>query len=336
VPKRRTRNLPPGAAEAPKAEGAQGRRRKAGRPPSPPREPRKRREEGAAQVQKLVPRAVCHIQASFTTRSSRSPTRARDPLLGLVRTIGYKGRASRRVSPAQKAAEACAEKAAKFGVRELEVKIKGPGAGREAPFGPFSSGLDVRAIEDVTPLPHNGCGPEKRESVACESPRAEVPDLRRVGSSSSSRAPGCDSAKWPMEKESRPRPARRQARPDDRLRESTSARSSAPSGCTACSSASSARYTGGRKQPGNTGDHLVQALERRSTTWCTACASRCRATRAPAPPGTATPRQRKESDHPTSSPSTPGTSSRPRSGESQKQVKDSSRFAGPRASSWLR
>ena len=81
-------------------------------------------------------------------------------------TIGFKG--SRKSTPfaAQKAAERCAEKAIKMGVREVEVRVKGPGAGRESAIRSLQSrGLKIRAVEDVTPLPHNGCRPRKRRRV---------------------------------------------------------------------------------------------------------------------------------------------------------------------------
>lgn len=81
-------------------------------------------------------------------------------------TIGYKG--SRKSTPyaAQRAGERAAERARKFGVRELEVWIKGPGSGRESAVRALqASGLNVRAIQDVTPLPHNGCRPPKRRRV---------------------------------------------------------------------------------------------------------------------------------------------------------------------------
>ncbi|MEM9703543.1 MAG: 30S ribosomal protein S11, partial [Planctomycetota bacterium] len=59
-----------------------------------------------------------------------------------------------------------AEKAQKFGVKEIEIKVKGPGSGRESAIqGLGSSGLTVKAIEDVTPLPHNGCRPPKKRRV---------------------------------------------------------------------------------------------------------------------------------------------------------------------------
>ena len=80
--------------------------------------------------------------------------------------VGFKG--SRKSTPfaAQRAAESVAEKAAKFGLQEIEVKVKGPGSGRErAITGLSSSGLTIRLIEDVTPLPHNGCRPPKKRRV---------------------------------------------------------------------------------------------------------------------------------------------------------------------------
>ena len=124
-------------------------------------------KKGPRKSKKLVPRAVCHIQSSFNNTIITITDPGGETLCWASSgTIGYKG--SRKSTPfaAQKAAEACAEKAAKFGVRELEVKIKGPGAGRESAIRALqASGLDVRAIEDVTPLPHNGCRPRKKRRV---------------------------------------------------------------------------------------------------------------------------------------------------------------------------
>ena len=81
-------------------------------------------------------------------------------------TIGFKG--SRKSTPfaAQRAAERAAEKALKMGVREVDVRVKGPGTGRESAIRSLQArGLKIRAIEDVTPLPHNGCRPRKRRRV---------------------------------------------------------------------------------------------------------------------------------------------------------------------------
>jgi small subunit ribosomal protein S11 len=118
-------------------------------------------------VKKLVPKAVVHIQATFNNTVVTITDPGGDTLCwASAGTIGYKG--SRKSTPfaAQKAAESAAEKAQKFGVREVEVKVKGPGAGRESAIRALqSAGLEVRIIEDVTPLPHNGCRPRKRRRV---------------------------------------------------------------------------------------------------------------------------------------------------------------------------
>ena len=81
-------------------------------------------------------------------------------------TIGFKG--SRKSTPfaAQRTAESAAQKAQKLGVRQVEVRIKGPGSGRESAVRALqAAGLEIKAIEDVTPLPHNGCRPKKRRRV---------------------------------------------------------------------------------------------------------------------------------------------------------------------------
>jgi small subunit ribosomal protein S11 len=64
------------------------------------------------------------------------------------------------------AAQQAADKAMKFGMREVEVKINGPGSGRESAITALQqAGLTVKSIEDVTPIPHNGCRPKKRRRV---------------------------------------------------------------------------------------------------------------------------------------------------------------------------
>ncbi|MCX7702672.1 MAG: 30S ribosomal protein S11 [Planctomycetota bacterium] len=80
--------------------------------------------------------------------------------------VGFKG--SRKSTPfaAQRAAEACAQKAVKLGVREVEVKVKGPGPGREPAIRALAAaGLTIRAIEDRTPVPHDGCRQSRRRKV---------------------------------------------------------------------------------------------------------------------------------------------------------------------------
>ena len=80
--------------------------------------------------------------------------------------VGFKG--SRKSTPfaAQLAAEACARRAMEHGLRRLEVLVKGPGSGRETAIRSLQNvGLEVTAIKDVTPVPHNGCRPSKRRRV---------------------------------------------------------------------------------------------------------------------------------------------------------------------------
>jgi small subunit ribosomal protein S11 len=64
------------------------------------------------------------------------------------------------------ASQQAAEKAAKFGVKELDVRVKGPGSGRESAITALqAAGMTIKSIEDVTPLPHNGCRPPKKRRV---------------------------------------------------------------------------------------------------------------------------------------------------------------------------
>jgi small subunit ribosomal protein S11 len=81
-------------------------------------------------------------------------------------TSGFKG--SRKSTPfaGQLAAQQAAEKAVKFGMKEVDVKVNGPGSGRESAITSLqAAGLTIKSIEDVTPLPHNGCRPKKRRRV---------------------------------------------------------------------------------------------------------------------------------------------------------------------------
>jgi small subunit ribosomal protein S11 len=118
-------------------------------------------------VKRNVPKAVAHIQASFNNTIISITDPNGDVLCwGSAGTIGFKG--SRKSTPfaAQRAAERCADAAIKSGVKEIDVRVKGPGAGRESAIRSLQArGLKVKTIEDVTPLPHNGCRPRKRRRV---------------------------------------------------------------------------------------------------------------------------------------------------------------------------
>ena len=114
-----------------------------------------------------MPKAVAHVKATFNnTLVTITDPNGETLCWASAGTIGYKG--SRKSTPfaAQRAAGVAAEKAQRFGVREGDVKVKGPGAGRESAVRALqAAGLDVKAIEDVTPLPHNGCRPRKKRRV---------------------------------------------------------------------------------------------------------------------------------------------------------------------------
>lgn len=118
-------------------------------------------------VRRNISRGIAYIKASFNNTIVTVTDPSGDVLCwATAGTVGFKG--SRKSTPfaAQRAAETCSERAAKFGVRELEVRVRGPGSGRESAItGLQSSGVQVRVIEDITPLPHNGCRPRKRRRV---------------------------------------------------------------------------------------------------------------------------------------------------------------------------
>ncbi len=119
-------------------------------------------------VRRALTRAVVNIKATFnnTIISFTDPHNGEVLAWDSAGSAGYKG--SRKSTPfaAQKAAERAAQKAMKMGVRDVEVRVRGPGSGRESAVRALAmSGLKVKAIEDRTPLPHNGCRPRKRRRV---------------------------------------------------------------------------------------------------------------------------------------------------------------------------
>ncbi|TMC74441.1 MAG: 30S ribosomal protein S11 [Chloroflexi bacterium] len=123
--------------------------------------PRRRREK------RIVPRGAAHVKASF----NNTIVSLTDPAGNVIAwssagAAGWKG--SRKSTPyaAQVAAETAARKALDLGLKVVEVFVRGPGAGREAAIRALeATGLEVTAITDVTPIPHNGCRPPKRRRV---------------------------------------------------------------------------------------------------------------------------------------------------------------------------
>ena len=111
--------------------------------------------------------AIVHVKATFNnTAVTVTDTKGDTLCWASAGTSGFKG--SRKSTPfaGQCAAQQAAEKAVKFGVKEVEVRVKGPGAGRESAITALqSAGLTVKSIEDCTPIPHNGCRPCKKRRV---------------------------------------------------------------------------------------------------------------------------------------------------------------------------
>ena len=118
-------------------------------------------------VRRSVALAIAHIKATFNNTIVTITDLNGDTLCWSGSgSIGFKG--SRKSTPfaAQRAAESVAEKAQKMGVRQVEVRVKGPGSGRESAIRALeAAGLEIKSIEDVTPLPHNGCRPRKKRRV---------------------------------------------------------------------------------------------------------------------------------------------------------------------------
>jgi len=108
-----------------------------------------------------------HIKATFNnTLITITDVNGEALCWGSAGTIGFKG--SRKSTPfaAQQAAQKCANTARKFGVVELEVRVKGAGSGRDSAITALqNAGMRISSIEDVTPIPHNGCRPRKRRRV---------------------------------------------------------------------------------------------------------------------------------------------------------------------------
>ncbi|MFQ5957303.1 MAG: 30S ribosomal protein S11 [Candidatus Brocadiales bacterium] len=118
-------------------------------------------------IRRNVNRAVAHIKATFNnTYINITDLNGETMCWASAGTVGFKG--SRKSTPfaAQRAAASIADKALKQGVSELDIKVKGPGSGRESAITALQvAGLSVKSIEDVTPLPHNGCRPRKKRRV---------------------------------------------------------------------------------------------------------------------------------------------------------------------------
>ncbi len=129
--------------------------------------PAAKKAPGKKKEKKNIPFAIVHVHASFNNTVITICDQVGNVLAwSSAGCIGFKG--SRKGTPfaAQLAAQAAGNAAREHGVRQLEVRVKGPGAGRESSIRALQAiGLEVKAIKDVTPIPHNGCRPPKRRRV---------------------------------------------------------------------------------------------------------------------------------------------------------------------------
>jgi small subunit ribosomal protein S11 len=118
-------------------------------------------------VRKNIAKAIVHIRATLNNTLITVTDHNGDTICSCsAGCVGFKG--SRKSTPfaAQQAAQRCANNAMRNGVREIEIRVNGPGSGRESAISALQqAGLRIVSIEDVTPLPHNGCRPPKRRRV---------------------------------------------------------------------------------------------------------------------------------------------------------------------------
>ncbi|MBP7971704.1 MAG: 30S ribosomal protein S11 [Candidatus Nanopelagicales bacterium] len=127
--------------------------------------------KGAKKVRRKEKKNVAYGQAHIKSTFNNTIVSITDPSGAVVAwsssgQVGFKG--SRKSTPyaAQQAAEAAARRAMEHGMRKVDVFVKGPGSGRETAIRSLqATGLEVGAIADVTPIPHNGCRPPKRRRV---------------------------------------------------------------------------------------------------------------------------------------------------------------------------
>lgn len=122
---------------------------------------------GKKRTRRNVTRGIAHVKATFNnTLVTITDTNGEVLCWASAGTVGFKGTRKSTPFAAQRAAERCAYAAKKFGMAEVEVRVKGPGSGRESAVTALqAAGIRISSIEDATPLPHNGCRPAKRRRV---------------------------------------------------------------------------------------------------------------------------------------------------------------------------
>ncbi len=125
------------------------------------------KKSGAKKQKKNVPSGIAHIQSTFNnTIVTISDTRGDVISWASAGSSGFKGAKKGTPFAAQTAADSACRRAMDQGMRQVEVMVSGPGAGRETAIRALQgSGLEITLIRDVTPIPHNGCRPPKRRRV---------------------------------------------------------------------------------------------------------------------------------------------------------------------------
>lgn len=118
-------------------------------------------------VRRNVAVGIVYIKATFNnTTVTVTDTKGDTLCWASAGTSGFKG--SRKSTPfaGQCAAQQAADKAKKFGIKDVDVRVNGPGSGRESAITALqSAGVNIKSIEDITPMPHNGCRPSKKRRV---------------------------------------------------------------------------------------------------------------------------------------------------------------------------
>ncbi|MEC7500465.1 MAG: 30S ribosomal protein S11 [Planctomycetota bacterium] len=118
-------------------------------------------------VRRNVTAGIVYIKATFNnTTVTVTDTKGDTLCWASAGTSGFKG--SRKSTPfaGQCAAQQAADKAKKFGIKDVDVRVNGPGSGRESAITALqSAGVNIKSIEDITPMPHNGCRPGKKRRV---------------------------------------------------------------------------------------------------------------------------------------------------------------------------
>ena len=125
------------------------------------------KKTGGRKTKKNVPNGVAHIQSTFNnTIVTITDTNGGSVSWSSAGASGFKGAKKGTPFAAQTAADSAARRAMDQGMRQIEVMVSGPGAGRETAIRALqAAGLEITLIRDVTPIPHNGCRPPKRRRV---------------------------------------------------------------------------------------------------------------------------------------------------------------------------